>query len=309
MKLLWKLLITLLLIVILMTLVDSKSLFATLHEISLPSLALLMVVSIPLILISVVKWRLFLRAFGADASIRTLCSLYLLGYFVNALLPSSIGGDLARSMSLGQTVGKGKALQATFMERYTGLVAMLLCCVIAVSVEPTVTPAIVAIVVSLGLMVVLGSFFALSPYLISVIANLPFIGQYQHKMKTAQASLRSLCDQPRLLIVALALSIVFHLLAVINTIVAGLAVGWTDIELLKLVVVLPLILIIGSLPITPSGLGLQEGAFFFFLQQAGASPSQALAVGLVLRAKWYILALVGGVVWITGAHQVKSIES
>ena len=63
-------------------------------------------------------------------------------------------------------------------------------------------------------------------------------------------------------------------------------------------IVLPLILTIGALPLTPSGLGIQEGAFVFFLHGIGASEEQALLIALILRAKSVILALLGGLVFI-----------
>jgi len=51
-------------------------------------------------------------------------------------------------------------------------------------------------------------------------------------------------------------------------------------------------------PLTPSGLGLQEGAFLFLLQRIGASHAQGLGVGLVLRAKVMLVAVIGGVLWL-----------
>jgi uncharacterized membrane protein YbhN (UPF0104 family) len=103
-------------------------------------------------------------------------------------------------------------------------------------------------------------------------------------------------DRP-LLVRALGLSVVFHLLTVVNTAAVGMAVGWIDIPLEGLLVVVPLILLVGAIPISPQGLGIQEGAFMFFLHSLGATSAQALAIALVLRAKSYVLALLGGLLW------------
>ena len=102
--------------------------------------------------------------------------------------------------------------------------------------------------------------------------------------------------KPQLLLKALALSFLFHSFTVFNTMATGWAIGWQAPPFLDLFVVLPLILVISALPLTPQGLGIQEGAFYFFLQHVGASPQQALSIALVLRAKTYVLALCGGVV-------------
>jgi uncharacterized membrane protein YbhN (UPF0104 family) len=94
------------------------------------------------------------------------------------------------------------------------------------------------------------------------------------------------------------LSITFHLLTVVNTVAVATAVGWASPPWGDLFVVVPLILLVGAVPISPHGLGLQEGAFVFFLHSVGATTGQALAIALVLRAKSYVLALVGALGWI-----------
>jgi uncharacterized protein (TIRG00374 family) len=103
---------------------------------------------------------------------------------------------------------------------------------------------------------------------------------------------------PILFFKALAYSFLFHVLTVVNTYVACRAIGWEDPQFFGLFVVVPLILLVGMLPLTPNGVGLQEGAFVFFLQRVGSSASQGLAVGLVLRAKVILLALVGGIIFL-----------
>jgi uncharacterized protein (TIRG00374 family) len=96
---------------------------------------------------------------------------------------------------------------------------------------------------------------------------------------------------------ALMLSVLFHLLTIVNTVAVGAAVGWEQIPWRGLLVVVPLILLVGAIPISPQGLGIQEGAFVYFLQAVGATSGQALAIALVLRAKSYFLAILGGLVW------------
>ena len=81
-------------------------------------------------------------------------------------------------------------------------------------------------------------------------------------------------------------------------VVAAQAVGWENPPVWDLFVVLPLILLLAALPVAPSGLGLQEGAFYFFLHAVGANSGQALGVGIVLRAKSYAIAILGGLVWL-----------
>jgi uncharacterized membrane protein YbhN (UPF0104 family) len=112
----------------------------------------------------------------------------------------------------------------------------------------------------------------------------------------------------RLVAKALVISLMFHLLTVINTAAVASAIGWSTVPWTSLVIVVPLILIVGAVPISPQGLGIQEGAFVFFLSSVGATTDQALAIALVLRVKSYLLAICGGLLWL-GIRSPQTIVS
>lgn len=92
-------------------------------------------------------------------------------------------------------------------------------------------------------------------------------------------------------------SFAYHGFAVLNTYAAARAIGWNAPSMGELFVVVPLVLILSTIPLTPSGWGIQEGAFFYFLQRIGGTEAQSLGVGLVLRAKTLIIAALGGILW------------
>ena len=58
-----------------------------------------------------------------------------------------------------------------------------------------------------------------------------------------------------------------------------------------------MVLIVSMVPLTPSGIGVQEGAFYYFLRKLGAAPGEALGVGIILRAKTLLIAVVGWMLW------------
>jgi uncharacterized protein (TIRG00374 family) len=80
-----------------------------------------------LILVSVMKWQIFLRAKNIHATLSHLFKLYLLGNFFNHFLPSNVGGDAIRSYKLGKETGKfEEVLASVFLERMTGFTVLLL---------------------------------------------------------------------------------------------------------------------------------------------------------------------------------------
>jgi len=277
--------------------IEPLSVFSALSDITLGDLAALAIVSFLLILVSVIKWRLFLSRLGIEATMRHLFSLYLLGYFVNLLMPSVLGGDVVRSLYVGKEVDKARSVSATLLERYTGLMAMLMIALVGLWWAPHVTRNIAVLVVVVAGGACVGSMLLFSRRTTWLLRQLPVPVGFVSIAGRVEEGLRHGMQDKGLVVQALGLSVVFHLLTVANTAAAGWAVGWEAIPLGHLFVVVPLILLVGAIPVSPQGLGIQEGAFVFFLQGLGCTSGQALALALVLRAKSYALALLGGVVW------------
>ena len=292
-----KYLFSLLLLSVLIYLVDIRELWAALSQLTLEAIFYLFVLAVLLIYVSALKWQFFLDALGSRVPVFHLFKLYMVGYFINLVVPSYVGGDAVRSWYAGKKVGQHEAATATILERYTGMVAMVTLALAFVWMVDLVTFEIkcAVILVSLGLFVL--SVLALSPRLIDQFERISQLRPVLKHVRKVQSGFHLARKNNRLIVKSMALSYVFHTLTVLNTMAAAYAVGWYDPPVLDLFVVLPLILLIGAIPIAPSGLGIQEGAFFFFLTGLGAEPAQALGVGVVLRAKAYVVALIGGLIW------------
>lgn len=280
--------------------VDINKFVALFSSLSLGMIAFLLFISFVLVYVSAMKWGVFLRGLGIKVSIFKLNALYLLGYFVNLLLPSFVGGDVVRSLSIGKDVAKHDALAATVLERYTGLLALVGMGVIFIWFAPLVTFEVQAIIICIAIGLGFITLVCLSPKIFSKLEKISGIQDALKPLAKIQQAVRFGLSKRAILLETMSLSIIFYVLAVINTIACAYAVGWTTVPWKELFVVLPIVLLIGALPISPSGLGVQEGAFFYFLQGIGATPEQALGVALVLRAKVYILAICGWLVWVLG---------
>lgn len=290
--------------------VPTQELISALSEVSLGDVGILLVLSFLLIAVSVVKWSLFLRHLGISSSFWRLFGLYLIGYFVNVFTPSFIGGDVVRSMALGPQVNRAHAVSATALERYTGIVAMLMMALCACFFSRVITPQIVLVVVAAVVGCIVATWMILRGWLNALARRVGLPTKVIRIAETVHEGLLIGARDRDLLLKALGLSVAFHLLTVVNTAAVGMAVGWTEIPWLGLLVVVPLILLIGAVPISPQGLGIQEGAFVFFLHAVGATTGQALAIALVLRAKSYLLALAGGLIWVftkgfSGSHRLR----
>ncbi len=278
---------------------------------------LLVLFSAVMIWASCVKWQVFVRAAGHDIGVLRLMRFYTLGYFYNSFLPSYFGGDIARSLYLGDELSNLKSgFATTLLERFTGLLAMTLLGAVFVAVGAEVTAGVELAILIVAICSVICALVLFSEKVsscaFSIIKSVSKIfpkvinekiNWFIDKLDQAMAFSRS---DTRLFLVAMFWSFIFHLLTVINTYLAAITVGWDNPDLSGLFVVVPLVLLISMIPITPSGLGLQEGAFLFFLSRLGASQGEALGVGLVLRVKVFIIAIIGGLLWANlSSHRVS----
>jgi len=81
---------------------------------------------------SALKWFMLIRSQNLMAGYWRTFAYYLVGQFYNQLLPTSVGGDVVRSYELGKFSGrKADALASVFVERYTGVLTLLMLSVVA----------------------------------------------------------------------------------------------------------------------------------------------------------------------------------
>ena len=65
----------------------------------------------------------------------------------------------------------------------------------------------------------------------------------------------------------------------------------------------PLIALVGMLPISIGGIGVNQAAYPFFYGLAGVPVDHALAVSILMQAIMFLGSLPGGVLWLVGKRQ------
>lgn len=291
--------VTIGLVALLVWKVDWREALRTLADVSPAGIVALLAVSFLLTVVSCLKWRLFLRERVPDVSLWALVKLYLVGYFFNNFAPSTLGGDVARGYALGRSTRQSAdAFASVFLERFTGFMALLGMGALAAAVNPALAaqPGLVFCVVVMAAGFAGMAAFLLCPPLQRMVAGV--VGG--EGGKGWRGPLRRFLDavfwfrnHPRLLGRAMLLSVLFHLLTIVNVMIACLALHvpfrWLDLALL-----VPLVLLVSAIPISLNAIGLMEGSFVWFFGLAGIGAPAALSVALILRAKNLLLGLVGG---------------
>jgi len=83
--------------------------------------------------ISVIRWNILLKTQNVRISQGYLASSFLIGTFFNNLLPTSIGGDIFRTIDISKKakISVGKSASVIVIERFSGVISAATYAVIA----------------------------------------------------------------------------------------------------------------------------------------------------------------------------------
>jgi uncharacterized protein (TIRG00374 family) len=231
-----------------------------------------------------VRWWLLFRHLGGGITFRQVWPSYYLGVFYNNLLPSLYGGDIARTARLYAAGMSGSSLvSSAFFDRVLGLAAVISMGIFAMAFSPAdIENKVAAGMFGLGLLVVLlvTALVMLPRWAISLDSGL---GKRWPRLHAVLACFPRFREAPGLVLAAFGLSVLNQLLVVLVFILLAPGLG-VHIPVFQFMVILMLVFLIASLPISLGGLGAREGAMMSLLLPLGVEPASviALSVGYLL---------------------------
>ncbi|GHA02070.1 hypothetical protein GCM10008090_09150 [Arenicella chitinivorans] len=280
---------------------------------SLPLLVLSVLVGVSVNMVSAFKWYVITQSQGIEAGYWRIFAYYVVGQFYNMFLPTSVGGDVVRSYELGKYSGRqADALASVFVERYTGVVVLLVCAGLAVLAQLSrfyVDYVIVSLIVFALALLALG-WMVFDPRLYKWLENklasrsLLIQNAFRKVDKLFQA-VGAYRSQPRVLIVAVINSVLFYFIAVVNVYVTA-NVFSEDVLFWHMLLAAPIIMLIMNLPISFGNIGLMEFAYTNVFMLMGYGPELGLSVALLMRLKSFVDGAIGGVLhplFVTQKHE------
>lgn len=241
--------------------------------------------------LSAYKWCLLARVVGFDQSLRAFVSYYFGGMYLNLFAPSTIAGDVGRSVLLaGSREGVGRALQSVVADRASGGVMLLWVSALSfVVLGPTVLPAVVCygtIAAAVGAVLVW--------WLLPRLTALLFVPGHAIR-RSSEKLFEPYHTRPRLVLGACSLAFGFHVFQIGLLPLLAHALN-ISVPFWYLMVCIPLVTLVSGLPLSFGGLGVREGSYVFFLSLVGVGQNEALALSLVWTALVFGAGLVGGLV-------------
>ncbi|MCB2136446.1 MAG: flippase-like domain-containing protein [Rhodobacteraceae bacterium] len=251
--------------------------------------------------LSSLRWRLaLLQIMPAPPSLPALLRLYLVGMFVNLGIPTMAGGDLVRAEFLRRAVGaRGGAYASIVVDRLIGVLAVTMVAAVAALaagdiVEADTKTAVLKAAVALAVGMAGAAF---------VLRQLN--GGLWERLDPFLSAIKTIARRPGVLSICLAIAVAVQTLAVILPISLLAKAMGIDVALSSHFVLVPIIILITLLPISPNGLGLRETAFVVLYGQFGILAEQAFALGFAWSLVLTAFGLLGGaLLFISGADIV-----
>jgi glycosyltransferase 2 family protein len=291
--------ISLLLLFIMIWLGDVHSVLLQFQKIGFRTVLVCVLVLCLAQLLSSIRWQWVLRAEGAKLPLRTLFSSYMVGMFMNNFMPTSIGGDAVKAYDIYRFTGnKGLSIISVFLERFTGLIALLLLSWVGVSLSirsfsgPVLWGWIsINIIAILSVIVVfhgrlaqraLKSVSALGLLRIEKVLTLGYEKLIRYKSRKGFLSLLIVVSFP----IQLGTILIYQLIA------SSLQINLPFIFFMYTV---PVITLLSMLPISLGGLGVRESTTVIILVYAGVPRDVALSMSLTYLSIIYLVSFVGGI--------------
>jgi uncharacterized membrane protein YbhN (UPF0104 family) len=247
---------------------------------------------------SAYRWRLIGHSVRLDASLAAYVRYYFIGMFFMFFGPSTLGGDLIRSLYLAEGAGgRARSFNSVIFDRLNGLVVLVAIGATSFLLFPRYglpRPLFYA-TVAFGAAIFLG--WWLAPMLVRALLS------PAHRIRRlVEHDLGPFWRDRRMLVTASAVSLVFHSVQIVTQLIVARALR-LDVPLSYICVFHPLVSALSSIPITFSGIGLREGGYLWFLTRIGIPQASAIAYGVLWLLVIVASSLVGGLVFVaTGAR-------
>jgi uncharacterized protein (TIRG00374 family) len=275
------------------------------------------------ILIGVFRWRMVLRIQGLNLRFDRAAEISLVAHFFNSFLLGSTGGDLLKAYYAARETHhkKTEAVTTVFVDRLIGLFAMLFFAGIFMIPNwrlivlhhrfQAVTSVILMMWLACTAVVAVMFWGGLSRYWPGAREWLRRLPKGDLVEKSVLAC-RRFGQERKFLAQALGVSMILNLVCVLQVLVLASGLG-LRIPSVALFLIVPMIICISALPITPSGLGVRENLYVWMLAapQIHVEPTKALSLSLLAYAGSLFWSVVGGLVYITlrESHHLADISA
>jgi len=253
------------------------------------------------VLLGAWRWHILLRAQEIKIQFRQTFKISVIGQFFNAFLLGATGGDVLKAYyaTMHAEEKKADAISAVIADRILGLLSMLIFAVILIFPNRNLLlingKLALLTLLTVGMCIgCLGIFFLIRHGGIptSWIQKIPRLITLQNLVN----SCRNVALDNRIICKTVLVSMVLNLFCVLQFSIIAYDLN-LEISFLQLAVIVPMIICISSLPITPSGLGIRENLYVLMLGTPllGIPATKALSLSLIAYFGFLLWSALGSI--------------
>ena len=284
--------------------VDVARLWSVARQASIGWLAAALALYLAMVLASVLRWGVLLRAQHVRLPYSFLTQSYLVATFFNNFLPSNIGGDVVRITDTAKAAGsKTLATTVVLIDRGIGLLGLALMAAMGASLMQHMTVGPVGpgmLWAGFGLGAIIATPALLMPETVGWIlqplrvfhqewvdARIEKLTDTLTRFKETPAALAG-CFAGAVLVQA---TLVAFYVAIARSM--SIPIGFAE-----LAVIVPVSFIVQMVPLSVNGFGVREATFGFYFTRLGLPLESALLVSFMGAALVMLFSLTGGVAYL-----------
>jgi uncharacterized membrane protein YbhN (UPF0104 family) len=250
--------------------------------------------------ISAYRWNILAVPLGFTESFRQYLHYYFVGMYWNLFAPSTVAGDIGRTVLLARGRRRALAFTSVVADRSIGLVALVWVGALAILLVPSFPlPDVARLSAWLAPPVTIAAWLW-GPRL--AVRFLPKNNRWRHFV---EHELVPYWRDRRVLLAGMLVSFVFHTVQVLSQVALARALG-VRLPWYFFFVFVPIVNIAGMAPVSFSGIGVREAGYWYFLSALGIDRETAIALGLLSSAVVLANGLTGGVIFLLGKEGTSS---
>ncbi|WP_265112392.1 lysylphosphatidylglycerol synthase transmembrane domain-containing protein [Halosolutus halophilus] len=259
------------------------------------------------IVVSTIRWRLLLGAKRENVALYSVFKIYYIGGFSNLFLPSTIGGDVVKSVAISRSLDERmEAYSSVVVNRFCGLLALGAIALVAVLLSPDllnrrIWEAVVLLITGILMFPIFVVGLSMLPDRIDRLGDLIGIDP----LRTFNSFLASIAEyrtKPKTLVMVISLALFFQVLGVFANYAVAQGLN-LPVPLAYLFITVPITQVLLLVPVSIHGHGVREGLFVFFYTQVGLTVPEAVGFSVTIFTVILITYSFGAVFLLTGRQR------
>ncbi len=253
--------------------------------------------------VCIFRWRLLMQPLMPVPSLNRLFGIYCIGIFFNLTFPTIIGGDVVKIYYVGKhSDSYSQSFASTFLDRDTGMLAMLVIACLGIILYPVSVPGIPVSFILWGAfaLFILGNICLFTPPCHGILNRLLKalrMSRIEKKADRVASAFQIIGKHKSVLLGSLLISFVNQLLYISSVWITARGLH-LEIPFYYFLVFVPVITLISMIPVSLNGMGLREYAFMTLFGSIGTQADSCIALGLLTSIMIILSGVPGGIIYI-----------